>query len=213
MQTDVFEGPIRTSCYVIESRQSFSVSPPASSAVSLCSFSELSSVCGVSSAFSSLSGGEFCSANGLGPGKFVLMSIVSKIVVVISESLKIVSEKTELKVNDKPRGGSCKTDLWCFVGTITAGSLGGLTGGTGPGSLFLTSEFRSCACSCCSVWTVPLQSLLTLERRDEPSAEEITLLARGRLLGDLNSPSCASFTRGAEKQFRQPDIEDDLPWT
>lgn len=62
-----------------------------------------------------------------------------------------------------------------------------------------------------SVLTATLQSLLTLERRDDPSAVDMTLLARGRVVGDLGPLSRVSFPTGVEKQLRQPDIEDDFP--
>lgn len=64
-----------------------------------------------------------------------------------------------------------------------------------------------------SVLGVALQSLFTLERRRDPSAVEMTLLARGRALGDLGLFRGPSFPTGLEKQLRQPDIEDDLPRT
>lgn len=61
--------------------------------------------------------------------------------------------------------------------------------------------------------TVSLQSLFTLARLDDPSAVEMTLLARCNVLGDLGHFILPSFSRGAEKQLRQPDIDEDLPWT
>ena len=60
---------------------------------------------------------------------------------------------------------------------------------------------------------VCLQSLLTLDRLEEPSAVEITLLALGRVLGDQDPFSRPSFPKGVEKQLRQPDTEDAFPCT
>lgn len=50
---------------------------------------------------------------------------------VTTESLKIVFEKTDLKVNEESRSDSCTEDLGQSVGATAAGSLGGLTGGMG----------------------------------------------------------------------------------
>lgn len=61
--------------------------------------------------------------------------------------------------------------------------------------------------------TDALQLLFTLARLDDPSAVEMTLLARCNVLGDLGRFALHSFARGVEKQLRQPDTDDDLPWT
>ncbi|KAI4832180.1 hypothetical protein KUCAC02_015155 [Chaenocephalus aceratus] len=114
-----------------------------------------------------------------------------------TESLNIVLEKTELKVNEEPRSDSCTGGLGSSVGTTAVGSLGGLTGGMG--SLFFCplvrvdlvlppdgSPLKTCTDSGSAF---ALQSLFTLERRDDPSAVEMTLLARGRHVGDPLSPA------------------------
>lgn len=226
MKNVLFTLSINDGClYVTVGGFLFPSNPAARSSVWPCSFSEVSSVCGVFSADPSLSTSELCTRDGFGERSARPMSRTSRLVVVAtSESLKMVFEKTEVKVNMEPRRDSCTGALWCFVRT-TAGSLGGFAGGTSSGSpLLLESRswlrfsVSSCAQLSSDTWagsalTLPLQSLLTLERRDEPSAVEMTLLERGRPFGDLNSFSCPSFMSGVEKQLRQPDMEDDFPWT
>lgn len=64
-----------------------------------------------------------------------------------------------------------------------------------------------------STFAITLVSLLTLDRREEPSAVEMTLLARGRAVGDHGPLRRTSFPNGVEKQLRHPDTEEDLPWT
>lgn len=142
------------------------------------------------------------------------------VTVAATESLKTVSEKTEL---NESKSDSCTGGLWQSEETTTAGSLGGFSGGSShllvsvlPGCCSLAPSSR--LLSFCEHWmdersslTVTLQSLFTLARRDDPSAVEMTLLARRKTLGDLGRFILPSFSRGVEKQLRQPDIDDDLP--
>lgn len=173
-----------------------------------------------------LSVGQFCARAVSRQRKVRLLPRASRLVVDFSpESLKIVFEKTELNVNEESKSDSCTGALERSEGTVTAGSLGGLTGGVGSGSLFSAPVFGSSRLGVFSwlllasetgaeggsVLALTLQSLFTLERREDPSAVEMTLLARGRLLGDRGLFARPSFARGVEKQLRQPDIEEDLP--
>lgn len=48
-----------------------------------------------------------------------------------TESLKIVFEKTELKVNEESKSNSCAGDLGQSGGRMSVGSLGGFSGGIG----------------------------------------------------------------------------------
>lgn len=106
----------------------------------------LSRVCGVLGGDSWLSSGQFCTRAGFRQRKVWLLPKASRLVVVITtESLKIVFEKTELKVNEESKSDSCMGDLERSEGTtITVGSLGGLTGGMGSGSLLLVSGPGCC---------------------------------------------------------------------
>lgn len=203
---------------------SFSSIPLAPSAFGLCSLSTHSVVCGLLPAScwesATTSAGSRQKITWWSPCSFRLA------VVVTVESLKMVLLKTELKVKEVPNRDSCTRDLGQCVGTIEDGSLGGFRGGRSSGSAFsgsgcgfsapgssgLLFPFETWAWGE-SLLTPSLQSLLTLQRRDEPSAVDMTLLARGRLFCGLAPLTLLCFPSGEEKQLRQPDIEEDLPWT
>ena len=57
------------------------------------------------------------------------------VVVGAAESQKIVFEKTELNGKEESKSDSCTGAVGQSEGMISAGSLGGLTGGVGSGSL------------------------------------------------------------------------------
>lgn len=157
---------------------------------------------------------------------WLLLRSARLVAVIATELLKMVPEKTDLKEKAESKSDSCTGGLGQSEETIPVGSLGGFSGGFG--SHLSLSIPQDCCWLALSSWlrsfsehwtdgssslTVTLQLLFKLARLDDPSAVEMTLLARCKVLGDLGRFALHSFARGVEKQLRQPDADDDLPWT